>query len=193
MIEGFCLVQVRCSERSAPRRMRLPRVPNHTRKDPLESKVRKGIQATYQRADWQKLGSLDEVSFNETASVHARVDRILRHQRVLQTRSNTRPMDTPPTADVLSEDVEATQETVQRTAQAGVFPQASQNGSQQPKRLLVQERSGSHLHEREERSRRRVVTVSRTLATNMGMGNAWLAEQGLISLKEQWSRIHYPD
>jgi RNA-directed DNA polymerase len=35
--------------------------------------------------------------------------------------------------------------------------------------------------------------LARTLATNMGMGNEWLAEQGLISLKEQWSKIHYPE
>jgi RNA-directed DNA polymerase len=41
-------------------------------------------------------------------------------------------------------------------------------------------------------SRKAYWKLSRTLATNMGMGNAWLAEQGLISLKEQWSRIHYP-
>jgi len=34
--------------------------------------------------------------------------------------------------------------------------------------------------------------LSRTRATNMGMGNAWLKEQGLISLKEQWIKIHYP-
>jgi hypothetical protein len=34
--------------------------------------------------------------------------------------------------------------------------------------------------------------LSRTLATNMGKGNEWLAEQGLISLKEQWIKIHYP-
>lgn len=41
-------------------------------------------------------------------------------------------------------------------------------------------------------SRKGYWKLSRTLATNMGMGNAWLEEQGLISLKEQWSRIHYP-
>lgn len=41
-------------------------------------------------------------------------------------------------------------------------------------------------------SRKGYWKLSRTLATNMGMGNAWLAEQGLISLKEQWSKIHYP-
>jgi len=41
-------------------------------------------------------------------------------------------------------------------------------------------------------SRKAYWKLSRTLATNMGMGNAWLQEQGLISLKEQWSRIHYP-
>lgn len=34
--------------------------------------------------------------------------------------------------------------------------------------------------------------LSRTLSTNMGMGNAWLKKQGLISLKDQWSKIHYP-
>ena len=41
-------------------------------------------------------------------------------------------------------------------------------------------------------SRKAYWKLSRTLATNMGMGNEWLAEQGLISLKEQWSRNHYP-
>ena len=42
-------------------------------------------------------------------------------------------------------------------------------------------------------SRKGYWKLSRTLATNMGMGNAWLKEQGLISLKEQWSKIHYPN
>ena len=32
---------------------------------------------------------------------------------------------------------------------------------------------------------------ARTLATQAGMTNKWLAEQGLISVKEQWVRIHY--
>jgi RNA-directed DNA polymerase len=41
-------------------------------------------------------------------------------------------------------------------------------------------------------SRKGYWKLSRTLATNMGMGNAWLKKQGLISLKEQWSRMHYP-
>ncbi len=41
-------------------------------------------------------------------------------------------------------------------------------------------------------SRKGYWKLSRTLATNMGMGNAWLEEQGLISLKEQWVKIHYP-
>ena len=41
-------------------------------------------------------------------------------------------------------------------------------------------------------SRKGYWKLSRTLATNMGMGNAWLEKQGLISLKEQWSKIHYP-
>ena len=41
-------------------------------------------------------------------------------------------------------------------------------------------------------SRKGYWKLSRTLSTNMGMGNAWLAEQGLISLNEQWIKIHYP-
>ena len=34
---------------------------------------------------------------------------------------------------------------------------------------------------------------SRTLATQTGLTNAWLKSQGLLSLKEQWVAIHYPD
>ena len=34
---------------------------------------------------------------------------------------------------------------------------------------------------------------ARTLATQAGMTNKWLYDQGLISVKEQWVRIHYPD
>ena len=30
------------------------------------------------------------------------------------------------------------------------------------------------------------------LATQTGMTNKWLIEQGLISVKEQWVKIHYP-
>ena len=33
---------------------------------------------------------------------------------------------------------------------------------------------------------------ARTMATQAGMTNKWLAEKGLISIKEQWSKIHYP-
>lgn len=33
---------------------------------------------------------------------------------------------------------------------------------------------------------------SRTLATQTGMTNQWLKEQGLISVKELWVKIHYP-
>jgi RNA-directed DNA polymerase len=42
-------------------------------------------------------------------------------------------------------------------------------------------------------SRKGYWKLSRTLATNMGMSNAWLKEQGLISLREQWIKIHYPN
>lgn len=34
---------------------------------------------------------------------------------------------------------------------------------------------------------------ARTLATQAGMTNKWLCEQGLISVKDQWVKIHYPD
>ncbi len=34
--------------------------------------------------------------------------------------------------------------------------------------------------------------LSRTLATQTGMTNKWLEEQGVISIKELWVNIHYP-
>ncbi len=34
--------------------------------------------------------------------------------------------------------------------------------------------------------------LSRTLATQTGMTNQWLADQGLLSVKELWVNIHYP-
>jgi RNA-directed DNA polymerase len=34
--------------------------------------------------------------------------------------------------------------------------------------------------------------LSRTLATQTGMTNHWLKEQGLVSIKELWVNIHYP-
>ena len=34
--------------------------------------------------------------------------------------------------------------------------------------------------------------LSRTLATQTGMTNLWLKEQGLLSVKELWVNIHYP-
>ena len=43
------------------------------------------------------------------------------------------------------------------------------------------------------RSRKGVWVLSRTLATQTGMTDAWLASQGLLSLKEQWVAIHYPN
>jgi RNA-directed DNA polymerase len=41
-------------------------------------------------------------------------------------------------------------------------------------------------------SRRGPWYLSRTMATQTGMTNQWLSEQGLISVKEQWVKIHYP-
>jgi RNA-directed DNA polymerase len=34
--------------------------------------------------------------------------------------------------------------------------------------------------------------LARTLATQTGMTNKWLKEQGLVSVKERWVNIHYP-
>ena len=34
--------------------------------------------------------------------------------------------------------------------------------------------------------------LARTMATQSGMTNNWLSEQGLISVKDQWVKIHYP-
>jgi len=41
-------------------------------------------------------------------------------------------------------------------------------------------------------SRKGYWRLSRTLATQCGMTNQWLQEQGLISIKERWVNIHYP-
>ncbi|MDA1277796.1 MAG: hypothetical protein O2960_27685, partial [Verrucomicrobia bacterium] len=41
-------------------------------------------------------------------------------------------------------------------------------------------------------SRKGYWRLSRTLATNSGMTNRWLEEQGLISIREVWIGIHYP-
>ena len=41
-------------------------------------------------------------------------------------------------------------------------------------------------------SRRGPWHLSRTLATQTGMTNQWLKEQGLLSVKELWVNIHYP-
>jgi hypothetical protein len=34
--------------------------------------------------------------------------------------------------------------------------------------------------------------LSRTLATQTGMTNKWLKDQGLLSVKELWVNLHYP-
>jgi RNA-directed DNA polymerase len=41
-------------------------------------------------------------------------------------------------------------------------------------------------------SRKSYWHMSRTLATQSGMTNQWLADQGLVSIKKLWSEIHYP-
>ena len=41
-------------------------------------------------------------------------------------------------------------------------------------------------------SRRGPWHLSRIMAAQSGMTNKWLSEQGLISVKEQWVKIHYP-
>ena len=34
---------------------------------------------------------------------------------------------------------------------------------------------------------------ARTLVTQSGMSNRWLEEQGLLSVRELWIAVHYPD
>ena len=41
-------------------------------------------------------------------------------------------------------------------------------------------------------SRKGYWRLARTLATHTGMTNRWLKEQGLVSVKELWVKIHYP-
>ena len=41
-------------------------------------------------------------------------------------------------------------------------------------------------------SRKGPWNMSRTLATQVGMTNKWLKNQGLLSIKELWVNIHYP-
>lgn len=41
-------------------------------------------------------------------------------------------------------------------------------------------------------SRKSYWRLSKTLATQTGLTNAWLAKQGLLSLKEMWVSFHYP-
>ncbi len=41
-------------------------------------------------------------------------------------------------------------------------------------------------------SRKSYWHLSKTMATQSGMTNKWLTEQGLVSIKKLWSRIHYP-
>ncbi len=41
-------------------------------------------------------------------------------------------------------------------------------------------------------SRKGTWRLSRTLATQCGMNNQWLKDQGLISVKDLWVKIHYP-
>ena len=42
------------------------------------------------------------------------------------------------------------------------------------------------------RSRKGPWRLSRTLATQTGMTNQWLAQLGLLNVKELWCKIHYP-
>ena len=42
-------------------------------------------------------------------------------------------------------------------------------------------------------SRKAYRRLARTLATQTGMTNAWLADQGLISVRDLWISFHYPN
>ncbi len=42
-------------------------------------------------------------------------------------------------------------------------------------------------------SRKSFWRLSRTYATQLGMTNEWLSTQGMVSLCDLWSAVHYPD
>jgi hypothetical protein len=56
------------------------------------------------------------------------------------------------------------------------------------------ERSGTSLHTAitVALSRKGPWRLSRTLATQTGMTNKWLKDQGLLSVKDLWVNIYYP-
>ena len=35
--------------------------------------------------------------------------------------------------------------------------------------------------------------LAKTTAVHLALNNKWLASQGLVSVKEQWSKFHYPN
>ena len=41
-------------------------------------------------------------------------------------------------------------------------------------------------------SRKGPYRLAKTLATQSGMTNKWLKDQGLLSVKDLWVKIHYP-
>jgi len=43
------------------------------------------------------------------------------------------------------------------------------------------------------RSRKGYWRLSRTLATQTGLTNAWLQQQGLVSIRELWIAVQYPN
>lgn len=65
-----------------------------------------------------------------------------------------------------------------------VYPYQSSQSSQAGH---IQERS--HSHRTQPQGARH---LARTLAAQAGMTNKWLYKEGLISVKEQWVKIHYP-
>jgi len=42
-------------------------------------------------------------------------------------------------------------------------------------------------------SSRRYYRLAKTKAVQMGLNNDWLKAQGLVSVKEQWVKFHYPN
>ncbi len=86
-------------------------------------------------------------------------------------------MASPPRAVVLLEDV------------AALFTRDARNRIRQ----LIKLGTGKHSAILAGLSRKGYWRLSRTLSTHTGTTKAWLAEQGVISLKELWVHIHYPE
>lgn len=60
-------------------------------------------------------------------------------------------------------------------------------------RNLIKRGVGDKLASSIAASGKSVYRLAKTKAVQLALNNKWLALQGLVSVKEQWSRFHYPE